>query len=35
MSIKTIGIYVLVAVVGAVAFRKVSFLSGLLDKVGL
>lgn len=35
MSLKHIGIYVLVAVAGAIAFRKVAFLSGLLDKVGL
>ena len=35
MSIKTIGIYVFVAVVGAVLFRKVAALGGLLDKVGL
>lgn len=35
MSMKQIGIYVVVAVIGAIAFRKVGFLSGLLDKVGL
>lgn len=35
MSLKTVAIYLAVALVGAIIARKVSFVSDLLAKVGL